>query len=92
MQVVFDAEACLEKRMRQLFPEAILTLDVRHAQTGRELFLELDNGPAHVSQVTQAALAERQSWRHVIPLARYSPQLNRKEPEGKVLKRDHRSH
>jgi hypothetical protein len=32
VQVVFDGEACLEKRMRQLFPQAILTLDVRHAQ------------------------------------------------------------
>lgn len=32
VQVVFDGEACLEKRMRELFPEATLTLDVRHAQ------------------------------------------------------------
>jgi hypothetical protein len=32
VQVVFDGEECLEKRMRQLFPQAILTLDVRHAQ------------------------------------------------------------
>jgi hypothetical protein len=32
VQVVFDGEECLEQRMRQLFPRAILTLDVRHAQ------------------------------------------------------------
>lgn len=32
VQVVFDGEECLEKRMRLLFPQAILTLDVRHAQ------------------------------------------------------------
>jgi hypothetical protein len=32
VQVVFDGEACLEQRMRQLFPRAVLTLDVRHAQ------------------------------------------------------------
>jgi transposase len=67
-------------------------LDARHAQTGREVFLALDNGPAHVSQLSQAALAERRAWLHMIPLARYSPQLNRKEPEWKLLKRDHRGH
>jgi hypothetical protein len=32
VQVVFDGEECLEKRMRQLFPQALLTLDIRHAQ------------------------------------------------------------
>jgi hypothetical protein len=74
------------------FGQYLQALDVRHTQTGRELFLVLDNGPAHVSQVSQTAFTERQGWLHVIPLARYSPQLNRKEPEWRVLKRDHRSH
>jgi len=32
IQVVFDGETCLEQRCRRLFPGAILTLDVRHAQ------------------------------------------------------------
>jgi len=32
VQVILDGELCLEKRMRRLFPNAILTLDVRHAQ------------------------------------------------------------
>lgn len=32
IQIVVDGEACLEKRLRKLFPKAILTLDVRHAQ------------------------------------------------------------
>src|SRR5216683_1767078 len=49
------------------FKQYLQALDVRHAQTGREFFLALDNGPAHVSQVSQTALAERQSWLHVIP-------------------------
>lgn len=32
VQVVVDGEACLERRVRGLFPDAVLTLDVRHAQ------------------------------------------------------------
>jgi hypothetical protein len=34
-------------------------LDTRHHQTGREVFLALDNGPCHTSQASQAALAQR---------------------------------
>ena len=30
--IVIDGETCLEQRLRRLFPEAILTRDVRHAQ------------------------------------------------------------
>jgi transposase len=67
-------------------------LDARHAATGREVFLALDNGPAHTSKASRAALAERAAWLHVIWLARYSPQLNRKEREWRRLKRDARSH
>jgi transposase len=67
-------------------------LDARHAATGREVFLALDNGPAHTSKASRAALAERDAWLHVIWLARYSPQLNRKEREWRTLKRDARSH
>src|SRR5437773_9352733 len=67
-------------------------LDVRHADTGREIYLVLDNGPSHRSKTSQDALQERASWLHVIWLARYSPELNRKEREWKVLKRDVRSH
>lgn len=67
-------------------------LDARHAATGREVFLVLDNGPAHRSRASQAALAARAGWLHLIWLARYSPQLNAKEREWRTLKRDARSH
>ena len=32
VQIVVDGERCLEQRLRELFPQAIFTLDVRHAQ------------------------------------------------------------
>jgi transposase len=67
-------------------------LEHRHVATGKEMYLVLDNGPAHTSKVSLAALAERAGWLHVIWLARYSPELNPKEQEWKVLKRDVRSH
>ncbi len=73
----------------QLYLEA---LDARHAATGREVFLALDNGPAHTSKASRAALAERAEWLHVVWLARYSPQFNRKEREWRTLKRDTRAH
>lgn len=74
------------------FGQYLGVLEQRHVETGREVFLVLDNGPAHTSKVSQQALAERATWLHVIPLARYSPELNRKEAEWRLLKRDHRSH
>jgi len=67
-------------------------LDVRHVETGREMYLVLDNGPCHRSKTSQEALQDRAAWLHVIWLARYSPQLNRKEREWRYLKRDVRSH
>lgn len=67
-------------------------LDARQQATGRAVFLVLDNGPAHTSKVSRAALAERAAWLHAIWLARYSPQLNKKEREWRFLKRDARSH
>lgn len=74
------------------FARYLAALDARHAATGRAMLLVLDNGPCHGSNVTQAALAARADWREVIPLARDSPQLNPKEHEWRVLKRDHRGH
>ena len=73
----------------------LLSLDAlerRHRATGHEIYLVLDNGPAHTSKVSMAALEERAAWLHVIWLARYSPELNPKEREWKVLKRAVRSH
>jgi transposase len=67
-------------------------LERHHVATGHEIYLVLDNGPAHTSKVSMAALEERVAWLHVIWLARYSPELNPKEREWKVLKRDVRSH
>ncbi len=69
-------------------------LDARHAASGKEVVLVLDNGPCHTSAASTAALAEREraGWLHVVWLAKYCPHLNRKEPEWRRLKRDARSH
>ena len=74
------------------FRRYLTALDARHEATERAIILVLDNGPCHVSKATRAALAERAAWLEVIPLARYSPHLNPKEREWRILKRDHRSH
>jgi transposase len=74
------------------FVRYLEALDRRHAATGREVYLALDNGPCHTSKASRAALAARADWLHVVWLARYSPQLNQKEPEWKRLKRDARAH
>jgi DDE superfamily endonuclease len=67
-------------------------LDARRAATGREVFLALDHGPCHTSVASQAALAARAAWLHVLWLAKYSPELNPKEREWRTLKRDARGH
>ncbi len=67
-------------------------LEARHRATRREVYLVLDNGPAHTSKVSTAALAQRATWLHVIWLPRYSPEFNTKEREWRSLKRDARSH
>lgn len=74
------------------FARYLAALDARHEATGRAIILVLDNGPCHVSKVSQAALAQRADWLEIIPLARYSPHLNPKEHEWRRLKRDHRGH
>jgi hypothetical protein len=74
------------------FGRYLAALDARHAATKRKVILVFDNGSCHTSQVSQAALAERADWLEVVPLARYSPELNPKEGEWRILKRDHRSH
>ncbi len=67
-------------------------LEARHVATGKEMFLAIDNGPCHTSEASRAALTARAAWLHVIWLAKYSPELNRKEREWRVLKRDARGH
>lgn len=74
------------------FARYLAALDARHAATERDVILVFDNGSCHTSQVSQAALAARAAWLEVMPLARYSPELNPKEREWRTLKRDHRSH
>jgi transposase len=74
------------------FGRYLAALDARHTATGKEIFLALDNGPCHTSDTSRAALTARAAWLHVIWLAKYSPQLNRKEREWRVLKRDARGH
>src|SRR5213078_4518975 len=51
IQIIVDGETCLQQQMRQLFPDAILTLDIRHAQerlwkVGRLLHAEGSGGLA----------------------------------------------
>jgi transposase len=74
------------------FLQYLEALDVRHTETGRDIILVLDNGPCHTSKTSQAGLAARTDWLEVIWLAKYSPQLNKKEREWRYLKRDTRGH
>jgi hypothetical protein len=74
------------------FARYLAALDARHAATKRKVILVLDNGSCHTSKVTKQALAARADWLEVLPLSRYSPELNPKEREWRTLKRDHRSH
>jgi hypothetical protein len=74
------------------FAAYLAALENRHRATGRQVILALDNGPAHRSQASTAALAERVDWLEVIWLARYSPELNPKEREWRRLKDDVRRH
>lgn len=74
------------------FGRYLEALDSRHEATGREVYLVVDNGSCHTSKASRTALAERAAWLHVIWLARYCPQLNKKEREWRRLKRDARSH
>jgi len=64
----------------------------RHTATGKEMYLAIDNGSCHTSDASRAALALRAAWLHVMWLAKDSPELNRKEREWRVLKRDARGH
>jgi transposase len=74
------------------FGRYLAALEQRHLATGREVYLALDNGACHTSKVSRKAMAERAAWLHPIWLARYCPQLNTKEREWRLLKRDSRSH
>lgn len=74
------------------FARYLAALDAWHARTGRAVILVLDNGSAHTSKASTAALAERAAWLEVLWLARYAPALNPKEREWGRLKRDHRAH
>lgn len=74
------------------FARYLELLDARHAATGRDVLLALDNGPAHTSKASKQALAERAAWLEVIWLAKYAPKPNPKEREWQTLKRDHRGH
>ena len=74
------------------FGRYLAALDTRHAATNHQVILVLDNGSCHTSKVSKQALADRAEWLEVVPLSRYSPELNPKEREWRTLKRDHRSH
>jgi transposase len=74
------------------FARYLEALEARHTATKKEIYLVLDNGPCHTSKASQSALAQRSAWLHVVPLAKYSPELNLKEREWRWLKRDVRSH
>jgi hypothetical protein len=74
------------------FARYLAALDARHAATGRDMILVLDNGSCHVSKATQRELTRRAAWLAVSWFARYSPHLNPKEHEWRTLKRDHGGH
>lgn len=74
------------------FARYLEALERRHAATGREVYLVVDHGSCHTSKVSRKALTERAAWLHPIWLARYCPQLNKKEREWRRLKQDSRSH
>ena len=74
------------------FRRYLEALEARHAATGREIELVLDNGSCHGSQASQQALAERAAWLHVTRLPTSCPELNPKERDWRQLKRDVRSH
>ena len=74
-------EVVCEGQDSACFLRYLEALDRRRQETGREVFLALDNGSAHASKVSRAALAERGEWLRVNWLARYSPHLNLKERE-----------
>lgn len=74
------------------FLQYLEALEVRHTETGRAVILVLDNGPCHTSQISRAGLAAHNAWLEVIWLAKYSPELNKKEREWRYLKRDTRGH
>ena len=74
------------------FARYLAALDVRHEATQRQVILVLDNGSCHTSKISTQALADRADWLEVLFLSRYRPQLNPKEREWRLLKRDHRSH
>jgi len=74
------------------FARYLAALDAWHERAGRAVLLALDNGPAHTSKASKAALAARADWLEVIWLAKYAPELNPKEREWRRLKRDHRAH
>jgi transposase len=74
------------------FLRYLAALEARHDATGRRVILVLDNGSCHTSKVSKQALADRAAWLEVVPLSCYSPELNPKEREWRILKRDHRSH
>jgi transposase len=67
-------------------------LEAHQQAVQREIYLVVDNGSAHTSQLSLQALAARKAWLHVIWLAKYAPQLNPIEREWRRLKRDARSH
>ena len=74
------------------FAQYLEVLDTRHTTLGVEMYLVLDNGPCHTSKASMTALEVRKHWLHVIWLAKYSPELNHKEREWRLLKRDTRGH
>jgi len=74
------------------FVRYLAALEGRYLATGRQIYLVLDNGPCHTSKVSRAALAARAAWLHVLWLAPYCPNRNKKEREWRRLKRDVRGH
>ncbi len=70
----------------------LAALEAWHVAIGRDMIFVVDNGSCHTSKVRRRALVARADWLEVVSLARYGPELNPKERECRIHKRDHRSH
>jgi transposase len=62
------------------------------AMPNKPVVLVLDNGPIHISNASQAALAERAHWLTVEWLPKYAPELNDIEIVWGDLKSRHLAH
>ncbi len=59
-------------------------LETHHQAVQREIYLVLDNGSVHTSELSAQALAQRRDWLHVIWLAKYAPSSTPRSASGGI--------